>query len=197
MMLRVSGKNLDVGEALRGEIEARLRGAIAKYFDGGFDGHAVVEREGSGFRTHCVMRLDSGVQLQSSATAHNPYASADMAGERIEKRLRRYGRRLKGRQGAEAGAEMAHAIHASAPYTVLQTPGDEADEGEGGDYHPVVVAETSSALPELSVGRAVVELDLTGAPVVVFRHASTGRLNVVYRRVDGNVGWVDPAGPAA
>jgi ribosomal subunit interface protein len=104
MTLRVSGKNMDIGEVLRGQIAMRVEQAVKRYFDGGFGGHAVVERDGTAFRTHCSLHLDTGVDLQASATSHDPYASADISSERIEKRLRRYKRRLKERRPASAAA---------------------------------------------------------------------------------------------
>jgi ribosomal subunit interface protein len=183
MTLRVSGKNLDIGESLRGQVETRVSGAVQKYFDGGFNGQVVVEREGTGFRTHCAIHLDSGITLQSSATAHNAYASSDIAAERIEKRLRRYKRRIRDRHAGEDGAPL------DMPYSVLEVP---EDDGEVEAVNPVVVAESMRSLRLMAVRDAVMELDMTGAPVVVFRHAASGRVNVVYRRIDGHVGWVDP-----
>ena len=100
MTLRISGKNIDVGEALRARINARLAEATAKYFDGGYSGHVTVGKEGFGFRTECVIHLDSGIVLEAEALAVDAYASADQAAERIEKRLRRYKRRLKQHQPA-------------------------------------------------------------------------------------------------
>lgn len=155
-----------------------------------FGGFAVVEREGTAFRTHCSIHLDTGVDLQASAISHDPYASADMSSERIEKRLRRYKRRLKERRPASAVATADE----EAPYTVFASP--EADEVFPEGFQPMVVAEKKTRLRRLSVGDAVAELDMSGAPVVVFRHATTGRTNVVYRRLDGHIGWVDPAGGA-
>jgi ribosomal subunit interface protein len=96
---RVSGKNLDVGEALRGRINARIDAALSKYFDGGYSGHATVEREGAGFRTEFAVHLDSKMTLHAEASAADAYASADQAAERVEKRLRRYHRRLKDHRG--------------------------------------------------------------------------------------------------
>jgi len=98
MPFRVSGKNIDVGEALRARINARIAEATAKYFDGGFSGHVTVGKDGFGFRTECVLHLDSGMILEAEAMAADAYASADQAAVRIEKRLRRYKRRLKNRQ---------------------------------------------------------------------------------------------------
>jgi ribosomal subunit interface protein len=187
MTLRVSGKNMDIGETLRSQIATRVEQAVRRYFDGGFGGYAVVEREGTAFRTHCSLHLDSGVDLQASATSHDPYASADLSSERIEKRLRRYKSRLKHHRPA---ASVPPAEEAS--YTVLAAP--EADEDLPDGFQPMVVAEKKTKLRRLSVGDAVAELDMSGAPVVIFRHATSGRTNIVYRRLDGHIGWVDPAG---
>jgi ribosomal subunit interface protein len=100
MSLRVSGKNIDLGEALRARIDTRVSGATAKYFDGGFSGHVTVGKDGFGFRTECVIHLDSGIVLEADAFASDAYASADQAALRLEKRLRRYKRRLKDRPAA-------------------------------------------------------------------------------------------------
>jgi ribosomal subunit interface protein len=99
MSLRISGKNLDVGDALRERISARIGEALGKYFDGGYSGHATVERDGSGFRTECAVHLDSKVTLHAEASGPDAYASADQAAMRVEKRLRRYHRRLKEHRG--------------------------------------------------------------------------------------------------
>jgi hypothetical protein len=122
--------------------------------------------------------------------AADAYASADLAAGRIEKRLRRYKRRLKDHQ-APRGEERTPVEAAS---YVLSAP--DSGEEELGDFNPVIIAESTTTLRPMSVSEAVVELDLTGAPVVVFHHAGHGRINLVYRRSDGNIGWIDPP-PAA
>jgi ribosomal subunit interface protein len=185
MSLRVSGKNIDIGDALRQQVEARIADALSKYFNGGYSGHVTVEREGAGFRTECALHLDSGIDLQSTATAGDAYASFDQAAERIEKRLRRYKRRLKDHHAADGMA--------SSNYTVFETPSSD-DEIDVEGFSAIVIAEKAITLKQLPVSSAVVDLDLTGAPCVIFRNAANGRINVVYRRADGNIGWVDPAG---
>jgi ribosomal subunit interface protein len=194
MPLRVSGKNIKVGEALRGRINARLADAMAKYFDGGFSGHVTIGRDGFGFRTECVVHLDSGVVLEADALAADAYASADQAALRIEKRLRRYKRWRKDRKAArvdgkalDRGMLDRSAIDAPTPVVTDRVPDEEPAED-----HPAVIAEATTALKRLSVSEAVLELDLTGAPVLVFRHAGHGRVNLVYRRADGHIGWIDP-----
>ena len=187
MAIRVSGKNLDIGDALRAQVETRVTAALAKYADGRGSGHVVVSRDGSGFRTECVVNLGSGMTLESAGLANDAYASFDQSALRIEKRMRRHKRRIKDRLG-DGHAKAAAPVPESA-YAILQEPEDEIAEAE---YHPVVIAEAMRPLNRLSVSEAVIELDLTGAPVVVFRHAGHGRVNVVYRRSDGSIGWVDP-----
>jgi len=188
MPLRVSGKNLDVGEALRQRVSDRIADALGKYFDGGWSGHVTVAREGSGYRSDCALHLDSGTILQAHGNAHDPYSSADAAVERIETRLRRYKDRFRARNGNEGYASPVE----TAALTVLSLPEEDEDDGVPHDWCPTVVAEATTNLPSLAVSDAVLELDFSGAAVLVFRHASHGRINVVYRRPDGHVGWVDP-----
>jgi ribosomal subunit interface protein len=161
MPFRVSGKNIDIGDALRNRVNQRIAEATSKYFDGGFSGHVTVGREGHGFRTECVIHLDSGIVLEAEATAADAYASADAA----------------------------KFAAVDAPSYVLSAP--EHDE-ETAEWHPVVIAESTTALKRQSVSEAVMELDLRGVAVVVFRHAGHGRINLVYRRADGHIGWIDP-----
>jgi len=190
MALRVSGKNIDVGEALRGQITDRVSTAVKRYFDGGVTGHVIIEPEGTGFRTDCTLHLSSGITLQAEGMAHDAYFSADKAAERIERRLRRYNRRLKDRHANGAGKDDG-LWSLDMPAYVIQTPDHDDEEIEEG-FHPLVIAETTKNMTSLSVADAVQDLDLTGAPVLVFRHASSGRVNIVYRRNDGNIGWIDP-----
>jgi ribosomal subunit interface protein len=190
MAIRVSGKNLDIGEALRSQAEARLGAALGKYFDGAGSGQVIVSRDGAGFRTDCLVKLTSGTVLESSGVAQDAYSSFDQSALRIEKRLRRYKRRVKSRSGD--GAAEPDSAEMESAYAIIEQPDDEQLERDSGEFHPVVIAETTKRLDRLSVGDAVIELDLTGAPALVFRHAGNGRVNVVYRRHDGTIGWVDP-----
>jgi ribosomal subunit interface protein len=103
MPMRVSGKNLSIGEALRGRISDRVAEATAKYFRGGYSGHATVGKDGFGYRTECVLHLDSGAMLEAEGMAADAYESADQAAIHIEKRLRRYKRRRKDQQGRRGG----------------------------------------------------------------------------------------------
>jgi ribosomal subunit interface protein len=191
MPFRVSGKNIDIGEALRERINARVLEALGKHVQGAYSGHATVSRDGFGFRTECAIHLASGITLEADALSADAYASADQAVQRIEKRLRRHQRRLKDHHNARAEAGGGAAGILEANTYVLTSPESDGEE-EVTEFNPVVVAESTTVLRLLPVSEAVMELDLAGAPIFVFRNAAHGRVNIVYRRQDGNIGWVDP-----
>ena len=195
MTLRISGKSISVSEALRGRIGERTEEVLRKYFDGNFSGHITLSKDGFGFRTDCALHLDSGITLEAESNAADAYASADAALLMIEKRLRRYKSRLKDRSARKTYAASAALAELNgqaldAPSYVIEAPAEGDEELTG--YSPVIIAEATTALKRLSVSEAVMELDLTGAACLVFQHGSSGRVNVIYRRADGNLGWVDP-----
>jgi ribosomal subunit interface protein len=190
MTLRISGKSISVGEALRSRVSERTDEVLRKYFDGNYSGHITLSKDGFGFRTDCSLHLDSGITLEADSNATDAYASADQALVMIEKRLRRYKSRLKDRSARKTYAASAALADIDAPSYVIEAPA-EGDE-EVTAYSPVIIAEATTSLKRLSVSEAVMELDLTGAACIVFQHGSSGRVNIIYRRADGNVGWVDP-----
>ena len=195
MTVRISGKSINVGEALRGRVSARTDEVLRKYFDGNYSGHITLSKDGFGFRTDCALHLDSGITLEADCNAPDAYASADQALLMIEKRLRRYKSRLKDRSARKAAAASEALAEINAPALdassyVIEAPFEGDDEVTG--YNPVIIAESSTSLKRFSVSEAVMELDLTGAPCIVFQHGSSGRVNIIYRRSDGNIGWVDP-----
>lgn len=186
MTLRISGKHMEIGDAFRSRIEGRIGEAVDKYFDGGFSGHVTVEKSGSRFAADCMVHLDTGMSLQATGEAQEPQAAFDAAAERLEKRLRRYKRRLKSHSNAESRDPF------DLPYRIMAPVADEEDEVPE-DYAPAVVAETSLKLRTMSVASAVIELDTKDSPVFVFRNAGNDQINIVYRRTDGNIGWIDPS----
>jgi ribosomal subunit interface protein len=190
MTLRISGKSISVGDALRSRVSERTDEVLRKYFDGNYSGHITLSKDGFGFRTDCSLHLDSGITLEADSNATDAYASADQALVMIEKRLRRYKSRLKDRSARKTYAANAALADIDAPSYVIEAPA-ESDE-EVTTYSPVIIAEATTSLKRLSVSEAVMELDLTGAACIVFQHGSSGRVNIIYRRTDGNVGWVDP-----
>ncbi|MFN3932616.1 MAG: ribosome hibernation-promoting factor, HPF/YfiA family [Brevundimonas sp.] len=203
MQIQVSGKQVDVGEALGSRISQELQDGIGKYFErGGQDAEVVVSKDGYGFKVDCWVRLASGQSLVTTGHGGDAHSAFTDSLDKIEKRVRRYKRRLKdhhiGPKGLSpektenAAREVAHSV-------VLRNPDEveDSDFGEAGapDEPPpvgMVIAETEHEIRTLTVGRAVMELDMTGYPVVLFRNAGHGGLSVVYRRPDGNVGWIDP-----
>jgi ribosomal subunit interface protein len=191
MTFRVSGKNLDIGDALRDRIGDRIAETVGKYFDGGYSGHLTLTRDGFGFRTECAIHLDSKITLHADGMAPDAYASADQAAALIEKRLRRYHRRLKGHRPERNETRAADWAAVDAASYIIAAP-EPADEADIDAFTPVIIAESTTTLKQLSVSDAVTELDLTGAPVLVFRHAAHGGVNIVYRRADGHFGWIDP-----
>ena len=195
MTLRISGKSISVGEALRSRVSERTDEVLRKYFDGNYSGHITLSKDGFGFRTDCALHLDSGITLEADCNAIDAYASADQALLMIEKRLRRYKSRLKDRSARKTYAANAALADIDAPSYVIEAPA-EGDE-EVTAYSPVIIAEATTSLKRLSVSEAVMELDLTGAACLVFQHGSSGRVNIIYRRTDGNVGWVDPPAVSA
>ncbi|MEQ9572040.1 MAG: sigma 54 modulation/S30EA ribosomal C-terminal domain-containing protein, partial [Nitratireductor sp.] len=135
----------------------------------------------------CMLHLDTGMTLQAEGRAQDPQAAFDAAADRVEKRLRRYKRRLKSHQGAPEEAAWTDIA-----YTIMAPVADEDDEVPE-DFSPAIVAESSLALKTMSVASAVIELDTKDSPVYVFRNAGTDTVNIVYRREDGNIGWIDPS----
>lgn len=187
MALRISGKNLDLGEALRDRIAGRVGEAAGRYLDGRVTGHVTVEKEAHGFRSIAALHTPTGTTLQAEAFAADAYAACDLGVERIEKRLRRYARRLKDRSG-----QYGQAAAVDMPSYVIEAPAESAADDADMAFEPVIIAEQTASLRRMTVADAVMELDVTGASAIIFHHAVHGRVNVVYRRADGHVGWVDP-----
>jgi ribosomal subunit interface protein len=187
MSVRVSGKHMEIGESFRTRIEDHVSGAVRKYFDGGFSSHVIVEKSGSRFQADCKIHLDTGVVLHATGEAQDPQPAFDAAAERIEKRLRRYKRRLKDHHAnsQQSQAELA--------YAVVGSGDDDADEVPE-DYAPAIIAESTKQLVTMSVANAVMALDMTDERILMFRNAGNDALNVVYRRNDGNIGWIDAGG---
>ena len=177
---------MEIGDAFRSRIEGRIGETIEKYFDGGFSGHVTVEKSGPRFSADCVIFLDTGMGLQAAGQAYDPQAAFEAASDRIETRLRRYKRKLRSYDGAGNGRDEDVA------YRVMASVADE-DEEVAEDYAPAIVAESTVSLKTMSVARAIIELDTKDSPVFVFRNAGNDQVNIVYRRADGNIGWIDPS----
>jgi ribosomal subunit interface protein len=185
MSVRVTGKQMDIGDAFRTKITGAITDAVVKYFEGGFSSQVLVEKAGSRFSADCKIHLDSGADLHAEGSANDPQLAFDAALERIEKRLRRYKRKLRDHHLGE------NRVNSEIAYAVIDAPVDDDDEEVAEDYAPVIVAETTKKVPTMSVATAVMTLDMTDEPIVMFRKPGSTELNIVYRRNDGNIGWVD------
>tara|TARA_R110002096_G_scaffold312968_2_gene507281 strand:- start:600 stop:1217 length:618 start_codon:yes stop_codon:yes gene_type:complete len=199
MQIQVVSKGIDVSEALREDILGRVEEGVGKYFSRPGEAYVAVSRDGPLFRVDCSVHLPSGVMLQASDTDADAYKASEGAMEKLEKRLRRYKRKLKNHHNTQKNELPAEAT----PIVVLQGRSDDSweayDASEDDDDNdavsgdePVIVAEKPGELRALTVGMAVLELEAAGAPFMLFRNIAHNGVNVVYRRPDGNVGWIDP-----
>ncbi|MBM3565141.1 MAG: ribosome-associated translation inhibitor RaiA [Alphaproteobacteria bacterium] len=185
MEILIHGKNMDVGDALRGHTESTLRNHVVKYFSRAIDAHATFSRAAHGFRSDISVHPRRGMLVQGSAEAGDAYAAFDNALNRIDKQLRRYKRRLNDRhKGNDDEAVLRAQQYVLAPESEAELPDQPTP--------PVIVAEMPHDIATLSVSEAVMRMDLAHASVLMFRNKASGSFNVVYRRDDGNIGWIDP-----
>lgn len=188
MALQITGKNIEAGEAFKIYITDKLGDSLEKYIGPEISGHVRLEKERGRFRTDCSIRLRTGLLLESHGEGNDAYASADAAVERMDKRLRRYKRRLKSHHNGHGRDQIT--AEAARDYTV-RLDEEDADETQALSESPVIIAEAERSIRELPVSEAVMQLDVTEKSFLVFRNASHGGLNVVYRRQDGHIGWID------
>lgn len=190
MKITVSGKQIDVGDALRSHVESTLDETVSKYFDQAIEGTAVFSRDGQSFlQCDITVHVGRDLQMRGSGEAGDAHAAFDLALEHIAKRLRRQKRRLRSHRRRDAAEDTLEATQ-----YILSPEEPEESAATSDDGQPVVIAEMATKVESLTVGDAVMRLDLTDAPVYVFRNVAHGGVNVVYRRPDGNIGWVDPRG---
>jgi ribosomal subunit interface protein len=187
MDIRVSGHQVDTGDALRAHVNDRMQALAEKYFSRSISAHVTFGSGPHGFFTcDIVAHVMQGVILKGSGQGSEAHPAFDQAADRVETQLRRYMRRLKDRYSAQ---NLPGEIEADAGYTVFQSaPEQEEDDGD----HPPVIAETRVDVPETSVSDAVMMLDLRNTNALLFKNSGTGAFNMVYRRGDGTIGWVEP-----
>ncbi len=188
MRYQISGKQIDIGAALQTHVKDTLGDVVNKYAERPTDALVVFSKAASEFHCEAVVHLSTGLNAQARAHAHEIYAAFEACAEKLEKQLRRYKRRLKDHHQAR---EEPVALYQASSY-ILATENDDSDAVEPESLQPIIVAEMETNIPSLSVGEAVMQMELAGAPVLVFRNESKDGLNVVYRRDDGNIGWIDP-----
>jgi ribosomal subunit interface protein len=187
MQLTVTGKQTDTGDALRRHVEASLSSILGKYFKTAIEAHVVFSKEAHLSRAEVSVHIGRGIVVNAGATAVEAYAAFDAAAERIAKQMRRYKRRLRDHHAKTR--EISEAGERATDYVLAPIEEEAVDYAGGG---PAVIAEMSTELPRLTVSEAVMRMDLANAPVLLFRNLSHGELNIVYRRLDGNIGWIDP-----
>lgn len=190
MQISVQGKQLDIGDALRERIETEIDEIATKYFSDPIEATVTMTKAASQFVADIDVHVGKGITVQSEGKAADAHSAFDAAAERMGKRLRRYKRRLRDHHRGHAQDAISAQQYILAAET--DSEGDEVQEPDG--WTPVVVAEMETAVDTLTVGEAVMRLDLSGAPALMFRNRGHGGINMIYRRADGNVGWVDPAG---
>jgi len=188
MQVSVSGKHFDVGDSLRSHVAATTQSIVERYFGKATEAHVVFCRERHLVKAEISVHASRGFSVQSGGEAGDAYVAFDTAAERIDKRLRRHKRRLRNHHRAKEGE--GEAEHDATSYVLAaDEPDDAIDESEG---EALVIAEMRTRIPQLSVSEAVMRLDLTDLPALLFRNSARGNINLVYRRNDGNVGWIDP-----
>ncbi len=187
MRYQISGKQIDIGEALQTHVQDELGGVVSKYAERPTDAQVVFSKSGHEYVCEATVHLSTGLSAQAKAHAPEIYAAFDGCSEKMEKQLRRYKRRLKDHHRSRAEPVE---LYGASSYILAAESGSEDSEPEG--LKPIIVAEMETKIPSLSVGEAVMQMELAGAPVLVFRNEGKDGLNVVYRRDDGNIGWIDP-----
>lgn len=188
MRYQISGKQIDIGEALQTHVKDSLGAAVQKYAERPTDGNVIFSKSGGEFQCEATVHLSTGLTASAKGHAHEIYAAFDSACDKMEKQLRRYKRRLK-----DHHRDRQHPVDmVDAPMYVLAASDQADDAAEPDSLQPIIVAEMETRLPSLSVGEAVMQMEIAGAPLLVFRNEKNDGINVVYRRDDGNVGWIDP-----
>lgn len=188
MQIQVHGNHLDIGDALREHVEESLGASVAKFLDRPFEANVYFSRQRNTFHVQCSVHIGAGINVQSHFDASDPYVAFDSAMERFETQLRRYKRRLKNHHKSQRSVRSEDLI---AQNYVLASEPEGAEESDE-PMEPVIIAETNKRISTLTVGEAVMRMDLEDMPAFMFRNKSHGRLNMVYRRPDGNVAWLDP-----
>lgn len=190
MRITVTGKQLDVGASLKEHIESRLEGSVKKYFSHTIEGDVTLTKVAHLHRADCKIHIGHDIYLQSSAEETDIYTAFDAAADKMETRLRRYKRRITNHHKERSSKEELNAVY-KAQYNVFDVSSDESQKQEE-DTTPVIIAEMDMDIPEVTVSDAVMRLDLGELQTLMFRNSGSGAINVVYRRPDGNIGWIDP-----
>ena len=191
MHIIIEGKHIDLGDALRQHVRERITDAVGKYFGDAIDASATFAREAHSIRVDCSVHVGHDIHLKSQGSGHEAYAAFEESATRIEKQLRRYKRRLKDHHAHQR--QLGIAPSSAQDYTIAREERDDDDTDLPQGDNPTIIAENRSSVPACTVSDAVMRLDLADQPVLLFRNVGNERLNIVYRRPDGHIGWIDPA----
>lgn len=192
MKYQISGKQIDIGDALQVYVTEALDEVVEKYAQRPTDAQIVFSRDAHEFVCEATIHMSTGLTAQAKARGVEIHAAFESCREKLDKQLRRYKRRLKDHHNKRS--EPVEASGASA-YVIAAEADDNGSE-EPNSLQPVIIAEMETKIPSISVGEAVMQMELVGAPILVFRNEGTSGVNVVYRREDGNIGWIDPSSTA-
>jgi ribosomal subunit interface protein len=187
MRYQITGKQIDIGEALQTHVKSELDEVVQKYAERPTDANVIFSKSAHEYVCEATVHLSTGLTAQAKAHATEIYAAFDSCSEKMEKQLRRYKRRLKDHH--KDRSEPIEQIGAS--YNILSAK-EHTEDAEPETLQPMIIAEMQTKVPSLSVGEAVMQMEIAGAPVLVFRNEGKDGVNVVYRREDGNIGWIDP-----
>lgn len=187
MRYQITGKQIDIGEALQTHVQDELGGMVGKYAGRPTDANIVFSRSAHEYVCEATVHLSTGLTAQAKAHATEIYAAFDACLEKMEKQLRRYKRRLK-----DHHKDRSEPVELFGASSYILASEDQADDSEPESLQPIIVAEMETKIASLSVGEAVMQMELAGAPVLIFRNEGKDGINVVYRREDGNIGWIDP-----
>lgn len=187
MRYQISGKQIDVGEALQTHVKDQTAAMLGKYAGRPTDATVIFSRSGHEYVCETIVHLSTGLTAQAKGHATEIYNAFDSANEKMDKQLRRYKRRLK-----DHHRDHVEPVELMAASSYILAQHDDDVEAEPETLAPMIIAEMKASIPSLSVGEAVMQMELAGAPVLVFRNEKKSGLNVVYRRDDGNIGWIDP-----
>ncbi|WP_428547151.1 ribosome hibernation-promoting factor, HPF/YfiA family [Profundibacter sp.] len=188
MRYQISGKQIDVGEALQTHVKDELGAVVGKYAERPTDANIIFSRDASEYVCEATVHLSTGLTASAKAHTHEIYAAFEKCSDKLEKQLRRYKRRLK-----DHYRERSQPVELSGANSYILAGSTNSEESEPETLQPMIIAEMETKIPSLSVGEAVMQMELAGAPVLVFRNEGHSGVNVVYRRDDGNIGWVDPS----
>ena len=188
MRYQIVGKQIDIGEALQTHVKTQLGEVLTKYAGRPTDALVVFSRSAHEYVCEATVHLSTGLTAQAKAHATEIYASFEACCEKMDKQLRRYKRRLKNHH-----RDRTEPVELFGASSYILASEDMSGESEPESLQPIIVAETETQIPSLSVGEAVMQMELAGAPVLIFKNERKNGLNVVYRREDGNIGWIDPS----